>query len=451
MNKRAMAIVALALCACMLAPCAQAQADPTLVEAGRFSAYAEFAETAALVIDEDAQTGLEGVFDIQGEALVPAAFGAIEQADEEANFFIVQNESGVNAIGLIDRTGRQVMPMAYGDIEILSDCWAVGIKLEVAQGEEYDYMSLFGQDNYNVATCDFYDLSAGELRGTLTREEYNYAVVVGEYLLVEDRAGALNSYDAQMTPVFTDIQEGSLYSPYARAEGGVINVASGQTLFEGYINGYELGGGLFQVTDENYDYLLVDAQGNALTAAGAYDAFYEFDADGYAKVEKDDLYGLIDAQGNLVIPCEYDGIESAYIGGQSFYSLGGYACVEKDAKYGYVSLETGEVTCPINYAQPMILGASMIVPDISGSLYIIAADGVMTPTEYVEFYEYAGGDGTLLVATDAEGNSGLVDWHGAVLLDFVYDSAYDIDISADGAAVMVDTDEGSLVYAVERG
>lgn len=66
MNKRAMAIVALALCACMLAPCAQAQADPTLVEAGRFSAYAEFAETAALVIDEDAQTGLEGVFDHSG-------------------------------------------------------------------------------------------------------------------------------------------------------------------------------------------------------------------------------------------------------------------------------------------------------------------------------------------------------------------------------------------------
>lgn len=184
MNKRAMAIVALALCACMLAPCAQAQADPTLVEAGRFSAYAEFAETAALVIDEDAQTGLEGVFDIQGEALVPAAFGAIEQADEEANFFIVQNESGVNAIGLIDRTAPG-HAHAYGDIEILSDCWAVGIKLEVAQGEEYDYMSLFGQDNYNVATCDFYDLSAGELRGTLTREEYNYAVVVGEYLLVE--------------------------------------------------------------------------------------------------------------------------------------------------------------------------------------------------------------------------------------------------------------------------
>ena len=93
-------------------------------------------------------------------------------------------------------------------------------------------------------------------------------------------------------------------------------------------------------------------------------------------------------------------------GGDYVYGLNGYACVEQDGKYGYVSLATGEVTCPVTYASPTIIGLSMIVPDITGELYIIAADGTATPTTYAEFYEYPAGDGTLLEGHDRRGEVG---------------------------------------------
>ena len=105
-------------------------------------------------------------------------------------------------------------------------------------------------------------------------------------------------------------------------------------------------------------------------------------------MEKDGLYGLIDLSGKCVVPCEYDDIERLYYAGDYVYGLGGYACVEKGGKFGYVSLETGEVTCPINYVDPTVIGLSMVAPDITGALYIIAADGTTTPTDYAEVDEY---------------------------------------------------------------
>ena len=125
--------------------------------------------------------------------------------------------------------------------------------------------------------------------------------------------------------------------------------------------------------------------------------------------------------------------------------------MEKAGKFGYVSLETGEVTCPVNYAAPTIIGLSMIVPDITGELYIIAADGTATPTTYAEFYEYPSGDGTLLKAKTAEEMWGLVDWHGNVVLDFTFDYASAMLISADATAMLVDTEEGMAGYTIEGG
>lgn len=57
----------------------------------------------------------------------------------------------------------------------------------------------------------------------------------------------------------------------------------------------------------------------------------------------------------------------------------------------------------------------MILTDIYGQKHILAADGVRTPTDYVAFASFPGGDGTLLKAQDADGQWYLVDWHGGLL------------------------------------
>ena len=52
------------------------------------------------------------------------------------------------------------------------------------------------------------------------------------------------------------------------------------------------------------------------------------------------------------------------------------------------------------------------------------------------------------MAQNAEGLWGLVDWHGNVLLDFTFDSSYYITISADGAALLVEGEDGMTGYTI---
>ena len=268
---------------------------------------------------------------------------------------------------------------------------------------------------------------------------------MADYIFVMDHADNVTIYDAAFTAVGS---ADSLYDAYASSDEGVVYLPTGEVVLPGYRYNSDLGFGLLCVADEDYNYGVVDLEGNIVVPFDEYEYFTEFDINGYARVEKDGLYGLIDLSGKCVVPCEYDEIERLAFAGDYVYGLGGYACVEKGGKFGYVSLETGEATCPINYVDPTIVGLSMVAPDITGALYIIAADGTTTPTDYAEIYEYTDGDGSLLLAQNAEGLWGLVDWHGNVLLDFTFDSSYYITISADGAALLVEGEDGMTGYTI---
>ena len=399
-----------------------------MTPAGNFSPYADFEDDCARVIDTG-DTGLEGVFDIQGNAVIPCEYGSVSDYGV-CSYYTVQNENGTNVLGALNAAGELVVPMEYGDIDFLSEKWAMAVKLEVTDAEPYDYQALFGDENYIVTAYDFYDLeNAGPWRARWTREAVNSAKAYGDYLFIEDRDGVVTHLRCHAD------RRGQRRIPlrglWQQRRGRRLPAPRATWSCPATASRSDLGAGRLAVYDENYDDGIVDLEGNMLVPCGEYDYIYEYDLNGYARVEKDGLYGLIDLNGNLVVPCEYDGFESLNYGGDYVYGLNGYACVEKAGKYGYVSLATGEVTCPVNYASPTIIGLSMIVPDITGELYIIAADGTATPTTYAEFYEYPSGDGTLLKARTAEEMWGLVDWHGNVVLDFTFDYASAMLIAPD--------------------
>ena len=442
MKKLCLVLLALALC---LPALAEESAEIALVPVGTFSDYADFEDDCARVIDTNGQY-LEGVFDIQGNELIPCAYGSLEEYGE-CSYYTVQNENGVNKAGALNAAGELVIPMEYGDIDFLSERWALGVKLEETDSEDYDYEAFLGDEHYIVTAYDVYDLAAGSMVGSLARQQLSNANAYGDYLYIEDRSGTISIYDETLTAVGTT---DSFYDCYASSDEGVISISTGEVVIPGYSYYDDIGNGLLTVRDDNYDIGAMDLAGNIVIPFGEYDQIYEYDANGYARVVKNDLYGMVDSQGNLVVPCEYDGFEMLNYGGGYVYGLNGYACVEKAGKYGYVSLATGEVTCPINYAQPTVIGLSMIVPDITGELYIIAADGTATPTTYAEFAPYPGGDGTLLKAGNAEGMWGLVDWHGNVLLDFTYSYNSAMRIAPDGSAVLAETEDGMAAYTVTR-
>ena len=143
------------------------------------------------------------------------------------DYYTVQNESGVNMVGALNAEGTLVVPMEYGDIDFLSDRWAMAVKLEVTDGADYDYEALFGDENYIVTAYDFYDLAAGAMIGTLSRDEMRSAEAYGDYIFVMDHADNVTIYDAAFTAVGS---ADSLYDAYASSDEGVVYLPTGEVV-----------------------------------------------------------------------------------------------------------------------------------------------------------------------------------------------------------------------------
>ena len=67
-------------------------------------------------------------------------------------------------------------------------------------------------------------------------------------------------------------------------------------------------------------------------------------SEGLAAVFKDSKWGFIDTTGKLVIPCEWDGIDST----KQTVFYGGFAHVEKDDKWGIIDT-AGTLVVPCEY------------------------------------------------------------------------------------------------------
>ena len=241
-------------------------------------------------------------------------------------------------------------------------------------------------------------------------------------------------YDKTLTPV--DVEVTSLYNAYDEVDGNAVCLSDGLVIAEDVYSAYEdTDTGYIKVSGSN-GMRLVDAEGNVLVPEG-------FDSigmvyDGYVTVEQDDLYGLYDlAGGKLVVPCEYDEIYDFGLATIYRYVYNGYVCVEKDGKVGFVDTN-GQVTCELKYGAAGVTqhGCTITVTDLDGSIYIVAADGTQTQTDFDEVDEYSGGDGSLLIVSKNDAY-GLVDWHGNEVLPLEY-ASYDITITDYADAVIVD-------------
>ena len=88
MKKLLVLLLALLLC---LPAFAEEGVGITLTPAGNFSPYADFEDDCARVIDTG-DTGLEGVFDIQGNAIIPCEYGSVSDYGV-CSYYTVQNET----------------------------------------------------------------------------------------------------------------------------------------------------------------------------------------------------------------------------------------------------------------------------------------------------------------------------------------------------------------------
>lgn len=436
MKRTVCALMALALC------CGAAAGEIALVPAGSFSDYAYFEDDSAFVIDADGDYR-EGLFDIEGNQVIPCEYEALSGYGV-SGYYVAQRVDGLNVRGALDESGNEVIPFQYGDIRFLSERWALGVTLEETSIRPCDYEDYIDGKDYNAVSYDVYDLEGGGYVGYFSYR-CRYIRAHGDYLYAQGADGSVAIYDEALRLVRDGLADP--YESFATVDGGVTCLSTGETLLPGCQFGAELGGGLLSVTDGEA-LGICDTSGRMLTGCD-YDRVFAADMNADVRVERDGAFGLVDGAGDEILPCRFDGIERLPFAGGYAYRVRGYACVRQGDGYNYV-LPDGRLAYTVFYRNVDILGLSMILTDLYGQKHIVAADGVRTPVDYVEFASFPGGDGTLLKARGADGLWYLIDWHGNRLLPDGYPYAVSLLIAPDGSAVLAEGEDGKTGYIVTR-
>lgn len=387
-----------------------------------------------------------GIVTIEGEKLSEDVFGALSECGHD--LFEAINENGLDTHGLVDRTGAEIIPFNYSAFQVYSDQWVGAVIVAPTDDEKGDYGAGFfgGGDQYNIDHVDMWYLPEQKLAGTLSRDQFRQgrAVGGGEYLLVEDRAGALQMYNAAFEPVdhlfesFDDPEIG-IYQPSKMEAEKLISRVTGEVVSEDVPDAVEdvyRGEGyaaLRKRIDDDFRYALIRDSGEQLTdyVLGSVDRVirdryvisYIYDRE-----KSTTLYGVYDLeQDRQIIPFDYE--QFFYAG--NLTGLNGYFPVSLDGKVGFVNAE-GAVTCPIEYAKDNVdkqFGCSFAFKE-GGKLTLVAGDGTVTDLIAMGIeetvYPEDGSEGLYIGVENAEGKYGVIDWHGNSIVDFVLDGMPEI-------------------------
>ena len=421
MMKRILGLL-MVLCLCLsLVGVSSAEVNVTSREFTAYSADLNTVANTLLVRTNDKKYQVQ---DLDGNVLSDS----YNDASIRNGFFRVSNSDTVNCYGLLNGFGQQVLPLKYGDIEVISDRWQAGITLTSATAENYDYKSWSGNGYYLIDTVDIYFL--GELKGSLTRMQWKYATPYGDYVCIRDREDKYTFYDKNM-----NARPSQYSSEFDETKGVVTHMGSGQQAFtpgctltdeEVVRNVWELKGYLY------------DLQGNVI---GDVNSFYSTSRPegNMVKVRnKAGLYGLIELSGAEIVPCMYDSIGYDQAGARNV----GYIYAVKDGKGGFINLATGEETGFL-YSEDIDTDRACYieVKDLDGSIILISAAAGKLPVQYKETREPYSDENnwnTLAVVEAMDGKVGVINMWGeeVVPLSDSYSGTYSLTVSNDGTVIL---------------
>ena len=335
---------------------------------------------------------------------------------------------GLNSFGVFDEQGNLLVPYQYGVVDILSKDWVVAIKISETSSTDYDYTA--SSDNtkhFVIDSVDIYNLTKGACVGTLARDGYKDADDVYNVINIEDRKGVITSYDADFnalgtvkysfdsdyaTPEYTTYRENGRYG---------IKDAAGNIVMEPSYSSIDAFYGDYATVYNGEKYGLINDKGELIVPT-------QFD-----RVRRN-YYGPYDRETGS------DGYEAA-----------GYFCVLSDGKVGFVNMK-GEVTCEPKYSEKImdVYGASALYTDMENQMHLLSADNVDTIVNYKYFHCLEGSSGLLFKATSEDNKYGVVDWHGNVVLPCEYTN---ISLSGDGRYLLVLKDYKSMyeLFSVDYG
>lgn len=388
------------------------------------------------------------VYDMQGN-VVAGPFGNLTSR-QDGLYYEVINQNGLNTTGVIDCTGVEVLPMAYGDIKFVDDNWILGIVLEATTDVNGDYKDSKG-NQYNISRVDVVCNKA--IIGSLSREDYQSSTcgVAGKYLYIRTSTKAGIWLDPDFNRVDVSADDFSTNEFTNNYKKGVMHNPTQTLAFTAgcTLQPEDVDQTVWYTDDGDF----VDLQGNLVSkgtfaADKEYDAVFYYGGD-YLVVRANSLRGLVDLQGNEIVAPQYQDI-----GGTSYgdcFALGYQAVLTQDGGLQYLDKQ-GNVLTSVDYKltnsdyRGFMYNAPMVAVQNMGKYIIITA----TKGQLEETYD----DATVIrsatqriMAVQQCDLWGVIDMDGNQVIPFIF--RYSPDISADGTHVLgSNADREYLLYTI---
>jgi hypothetical protein len=256
---------------------------------------------------------------------------------------IVPGEEGL--LGMIDKTGKLLLPIEYVDIVNWRDRNTPNIILKKYAGEDSDSEYIYGvcDRNFNMIVPFEYN----EFKKNIDYDD-NYDVHLRNYIVRKDgKYGILDTLFNVVLPIkynsITEPYESNSYIVELNDRYGVID-SNFRTVLPVEYDWIGAQSGYY-IAKKDYVQKLCDERGKIIN-----DFYIEDDGESdkdvlqpvfepeqnkltaYIQYYLDGYYGIIDANKNVVIPAKYDSIK--YLGNGNFAcKQEGYSCIIKDNKY----------------------------------------------------------------------------------------------------------------------
>lgn len=178
---------------------------------------------------------------------------------------------------------------------------------------------------------------------------------------------------------------------------------------------------------------VVDRSGKFIAAQGIYEYISVFNS-GFAVVQKDNKFGVINKNGQVVIPVIYNRIDQFY---------NGIALAIKGNKYGVLNT-SGQPVIPFNYDDGGIASNGAIYMRQKSKTVIFDNRGkVIAPAgTYDSFYNVAINKINNLIFVERGGKVGAIDMTGKQIVPFIYTGVRE---SNEGLAIVIANDKSAVI------
>lgn len=360
----------------------------------------------------------------------------------------VSNTETLNCLGLLDATGKEILPLNYGDFMFLDDNWVLAYVLEPATGDLGEYKDASG-NRYIVGRTDV--VYKNTLIGSLTREDYIKSYNTGArgaFMYVKVSNNHVYWLDSSFNRVDVTgddyISTAEYYDFYKQ---GVFHNPTQQYAFTPgcTLTADQVEQSVWFVDETNS---LVDLQGNVI----ASDLFYDFATfrQNYFVVKRDSLQGILTLDGKEIVAPAYKEIPYTDV---DLFTTGYTAALDNLGRLSFIDVN-GNVTASVNYQlnsgdyKGFVYNAPIVAVNNMGKYIIITATHGELPTKYDDYR--VGGSARTIIAVQKDGSWGCIDMAGNTVVPFELRSAP--DISADGTMVYgQNNDRKYMLYHISYG